>query len=337
MLLVTNSHLEHFYPLPWLAADGLIGNSLFFLLAGYGLALSERQNARPFGAWLWRRIDRIYPALVPVVLVFGLLIESAWRQWSVGDYLRNFGWPTRYTFVQLVIPFYLVFFPIVRAKRRGVYAAAIAALTLVYVAGFLFDVRHMTRGEPLHLGTRSIWVHAPAYLQVMLLGGWLAASARREAPCGVAHPIALAVLWLGYVGAKLAMVRGIDARAYPVLHLLTFVICLGTFGLLTRGAVVRRVQSIQPLWVAATFLGGLTLEIYLVHTYTAEYRWLWRLPFPANITLFWLVTLPLAVIVARVAARLQNLWGERPHRVERGASGKRPIDDVGPPIGAGGA
>ena len=43
-LLVANSHLEHFYPFAWLAGDGLVGNSFFFLLAGFGLEQSARRG-----------------------------------------------------------------------------------------------------------------------------------------------------------------------------------------------------------------------------------------------------------------------------------------------------
>jgi peptidoglycan/LPS O-acetylase OafA/YrhL len=39
-VFVVNSHLEAFYPNPVLAGDGLIGYSLFFFVAGLGLALS---------------------------------------------------------------------------------------------------------------------------------------------------------------------------------------------------------------------------------------------------------------------------------------------------------
>ena len=33
-VLIANSHLERFYPHPWVAGDGLLGNALFFFTAG---------------------------------------------------------------------------------------------------------------------------------------------------------------------------------------------------------------------------------------------------------------------------------------------------------------
>src|SRR4051794_35650129 len=66
-LLVANSHLEAYYSPAWLAGDGLLGNSLFFLLAGYGLAMSHAENQRSFSVWFLRRMARMYPALWLVV------------------------------------------------------------------------------------------------------------------------------------------------------------------------------------------------------------------------------------------------------------------------------
>lgn len=78
-LLIANSHLEAFYPRPWMAADGLPGNSLFFLLSGYGLMRSAKRQDRSFGEYYSRRILRIYPALLLVVLVFQVASGMAWK------------------------------------------------------------------------------------------------------------------------------------------------------------------------------------------------------------------------------------------------------------------
>src|SRR5262245_5871015 len=57
MLLIANSHLEALYPRPWLAGDGLLGNSLFYVLSGFGLAASaEARGLAGFGPWFARRL-----------------------------------------------------------------------------------------------------------------------------------------------------------------------------------------------------------------------------------------------------------------------------------------
>src|SRR5690242_5605616 len=102
-LLVANSHLELFYPRAWLAGDGLIGNSLFFFLAGYGLARSESTRSRGFVSWMCRRTIRILPSLLIVMGVFAVLIDREWRSWhGVLAWVSECLWPTRFTFVQMV-------------------------------------------------------------------------------------------------------------------------------------------------------------------------------------------------------------------------------------------
>src|SRR5262245_25129461 len=97
IILIANSHLEDLYPARWLAADGLIGNSLFFLLSGFGLALSPRTNKGPFLAWYRRRLGRIYPALWLTVLTALLLFRGAGRDWSLSVIVRDLVWPTPYS------------------------------------------------------------------------------------------------------------------------------------------------------------------------------------------------------------------------------------------------
>ena len=69
-VLIVNSHLEQFWPQSFLAVDGLLGNSLFYLMSGFGIGsslLSRSQRCIPF---LARRLVRIYPAVIIAVLLF---------------------------------------------------------------------------------------------------------------------------------------------------------------------------------------------------------------------------------------------------------------------------
>ena len=61
--LIVNSHLDAYYPTPMLATGGMLGNSLFFMLSAFGLAISWRSHPRPFSEWYGRRIRRILPPI----------------------------------------------------------------------------------------------------------------------------------------------------------------------------------------------------------------------------------------------------------------------------------
>src|SRR3712207_1035933 len=72
IILITNSHLDHLYPWPYLGTGGALGNALFFMLSGYGLALSFDKSAMkpPFLQWARRRISRIYPSVWITLVLF---------------------------------------------------------------------------------------------------------------------------------------------------------------------------------------------------------------------------------------------------------------------------
>jgi len=59
--LIINSHLDEYYPIPYVATGGAIGNSLFFFVSSFGLLLSEMKNPRGFLDWYSKRVKRIYP------------------------------------------------------------------------------------------------------------------------------------------------------------------------------------------------------------------------------------------------------------------------------------
>src|SRR2546423_3041651 len=59
-----------FFISKWLGDIGNIGVDLFFVLSGYliyGLLLRRRQQ---FSTFIWRRIQRIYPAFLAVLLIY---------------------------------------------------------------------------------------------------------------------------------------------------------------------------------------------------------------------------------------------------------------------------
>lgn len=77
MILIINSHLDHFYPIPHIGTGGAIGNSIFFFLSAYGIYLSQQEKNKPFSEWFEGRIARIYPSMW-IVLIFLRRYCSIW-------------------------------------------------------------------------------------------------------------------------------------------------------------------------------------------------------------------------------------------------------------------
>jgi peptidoglycan/LPS O-acetylase OafA/YrhL len=292
IILIANSHLEDLYPTRWLAADGLIGNSLFFLLSGFGLALSPRTNKGPFLAWYRRRLGRIYPGLWLTVLTALVLSRGAGRDWSLSDIVRDLIWPTPYGFIAHIVVFYPAFYFLKAIGSPRVERGALLGLTGIYlvVAWFHYDIHILS------------WIF---YFQVMLFGGLLAGRVHELGRDSRRDFSVLAGTMMLYVLLKLAMVTGrIQSHVGP-LHLLTLPILWSLLGLCatSRWQALARHSRVRP---ALGLVAGLTLEIYLVHGFVHTYPRVAMLPFPANLAAFWAVTLPLAWVLLAASDRL--LW-----------------------------
>ena len=292
IVLIANSHLEELYPFRPLAADGLIGNSMFFLLSGLGLALSPRTSEGRFVAWYRRRLGRIYPGLWIAVLLGTAGWEGGWHGRGIGQVLHDLFWPTPYGFVAQIVVFYPFFYLLKTARNRKWEWGILVGLGLAYlgVATFRYDLHALS------------WIY---YFQMMILGSLLAV----RLPEMGRHPrrdlgIVVVTLLL-YVGLKLAMVSGRIPMHVGPLHAMTAVILIGLLGLNASS----RPQSIaldprltRPLGLFAS----LTLEIYLVHGFVYEAPQVARLAFPLNLAVFWAATLPLAWALGRSAEALRG-------------------------------
>lgn len=103
--LITNTHFNNVWPSESLAVGGLLGDVLFFMISGYCLVDSKSNN---FFNWYIKRILRIYPAIILMILInlaIGYFSMSGKSVFSV------FVYPTPYVFVGaimvLYVPFYL--------------------------------------------------------------------------------------------------------------------------------------------------------------------------------------------------------------------------------------
>jgi peptidoglycan/LPS O-acetylase OafA/YrhL len=91
---------SHCYPLvgadrpdPYAAAIGIdtlggVGVTIFFTLSGYLVAESFSRSTNVFD-FIWRRLRRIYPALVACVLVCALLLGPLVTRLSFGEYFSS--------------------------------------------------------------------------------------------------------------------------------------------------------------------------------------------------------------------------------------------------------
>jgi len=308
-ILIVNSHLEAFYPRAWMAGDGLIGGTLFYVISGFSLAISDSSRPRPFLSWYWRRIWRILPSLLIAGVIYTIL-RGEWRTWRPIDYVTTLIWPTPYTFIQDIIPFYAIFYWIMRVQNPRIFPALLALMLVPYACVYAVYLRLGPDVPLLYLSPRA-WLAQIFCFMGMLLGGWLARRVNLVRTNTPTDALIAVALFLVYLAAKFVV---------SVFHRFTqfyFVEAVASFALFYYLFKLAWSPKVDQTWrrnritaPAVSFLGRLTLEIYLVH-YMFTLPIIAAIQFPLNIIVLWAGTLPCAGALGLIADRVRSLVGQR--------------------------
>jgi peptidoglycan/LPS O-acetylase OafA/YrhL len=302
ILLITNSHLDNMYPIHHLGTGGAIGNSLFFMLSGYGLALSYKNKERPFLQWYWRRITRIYPSLIVVVTIFIVWLEGTWRYWTWRDYIAGFVWPTHAWFIAAIMIFYMIFFIIMKLKRPLAFTIGIFILFIPY---FHYYFRYVDFSTYTIEGPGYFkWIF---YLQIMLFGGYLAYQNISHQSKGYVYMISLIIALTAYYTSGILITLGYFGRYQFIVHILTFPIVFFITKLSYSHFVNQKILKSRTLNFVICLMAGTTLEIYLLHGFVYSSKMVNSLIFPVNIFVFWLIVLLFAKTLETVSGYLRNV------------------------------
>ncbi len=309
IFLITNSHLDKLYPYPQLGTGGALGNSLFFVLSGYGLALSWKSSNRSFSEWYSRRIERIYPSLILFVLIAELLLEGGWQRWVITDYIEQFIWPTPAWFISAIMIFYTFCFIILKYGERSWYVWGIMLLCIPYTYLYLtyVDLSYYSIEQ-----TDFKWIF---YLQTMLFGGYLAGKSDDLPKGRFRHLMLLIGVTLCYGFLGLLFVRGHYDQFQFIMHLLMFPLIYLLVILCNSPFVVHRIMNIRLVEPVIALLAGLTLEIYLLQGRIYSHHMIESMAFPFNIISFWVAVVGLAYCLMKMSGALKRGWSLVLHRV----------------------
>ncbi len=298
-LLIANSHLEGLYPRSWMAADGLLGNSIFFLLAGYGVAISQTKRPYGLGSFYRRRVVRIYPTLF-VVMVIGWILNLAHRPESLGEGFKQLVWPTHYKFVAQIMIFYPFAWLLARFDLKAVKAALGASLL-----GWIVCVTHASLeaaqiGEKVSLGSLPATIWWSFFFCVFLMGVVLGKRDAVEGDLPCKKPLLLTAIaggcFVAYVGLKFLYSRGQLSSLPPTLAC-SFLQILGLV-IVTAFVLLRhQIQALLDqvgLLKAGVWLGKSSLQVYLSHMWFAHAIEGMALPWPIKVLFFFVM----AIVVA---------------------------------------
>lgn len=265
-VLITLSHLDAFVPDPRIATGGAIGNSLFFFLSGYGLALSLNaagtDTSQPsLLAYLGKRLSRLYPAVF--IVACAMLVTHQIGIASLTDLVAVFVWPTPFWFISAVVVFYLPIFYLARLQPAGI-AMALAALVVPYVFFYSqLDLSQFVVEGPDYFK----WIN---YFGITLMG-CLVARLKLTPTFSLFTVAALLMSLLLFLATKLTLFRYDMGHLQFLFHVWLYPIVFFSFHILSSEAVLKPLRA-TPLFPAIALLAGLTLEIYL--TQTAWIHWL---------------------------------------------------------------
>ena len=265
-VLITLSHLDAFVPDPRIATGGAIGNSLFFFLSGYGLALSLNAAGTDASqpsllAYLGKRLSRLYPAVF--IVACAMLVTQQIGIASLTDLVAVFVWPTPFWFISAVVVFYVPVFYLARLQPAGI-AMALAALVVPYVFFYSqLDLSQFVVEGPDYFK----WIN---YFGITLMG-CLVARLKLTPAFSLFTVAALLVSLLLFLATKLTLFRYDMGHLQFLFHVWLYPIVFFSFHILSSEAVLKPLRA-TPLFPAIALLAGLTLEIYL--TQTAWIHWL---------------------------------------------------------------
>lgn len=297
-LLISNSHLEGFYPRSWMAADGLLGNSIFFLLAGFGVTIS--QSRRPYGLLRFysRRILRIYPSLIFVMLV-GWALALTPPVNSTLEVIQHLIWPTSYGFIMLVMLLYPAGWAMARASERAGGWIAMGCL-FAWLGTIALAARGIPPGETILMGNLPKYMWHAFYALVFISGGYFGLCRSNTKNTVTPWLITVGLVGILYVALKFAYYKtgGFESVSVAVvaggLQGLVLLMVIGLLNLIpTINATLGAIGLERPL----AWLGRSSLQVYLSHMWFGRRLAHWDMAWPVKVCVFFLLALATAVLI----------------------------------------
>lgn len=232
---------------------GHYGVQLFIFLSAYGLTLSFEKKVPGYGAFVWARLVRLYPAFVLAIVAWVFwksrgapleLLGENWRAvlWKLslasnlvrGEQLSLVG---PWWFLPFIFQFYLVFPVLVRLRTRGLVVVSVAALAITIVLNETVLPGGFSYATPLG--------HLPEFC----VGIWWAR-----------NPSARVPVWLA-VGALGVFAAGNWwAAAWYLSHLSVLVLVLAGVP-----AVLGFCERFGPVEQGLEAVGEISMELFLVN------------------------------------------------------------------------
>jgi len=302
MILIFNSHLDHYYPIPYIGTGGALGNSIFFCLSAFGIYLSQQKNRKPFSEWFKGRISRIYPSVwivllflaMPIMLMLGQM-NDAYILTFIGKFFNPPHW-----FIRALLVYYLLSFFLLGVEQRT------KLFSIFALSGVIYFVLYFTCVDLSKWTVEDTSIKLIHYFMIFLFGICLASKNESIAYTGVHNYFVLIFLVTVVYGHKFLMTKGLypefqfiqQAAMYPiVLYLLK----------ISRSPFVSSVlMKSKIISSPVKFISNHTLELYIIQETLAGPVLQLNFSFPWNAITFILLTCILSALVNRLASTIRT-------------------------------
>ena len=302
MILIVNSHLDSYYPIPYIGTGGAIGNSIFFFLSAFGIYLSQQNKAKPFKDWFAGRISRIYPSLwivlfclvMPIMIGIGKLHGV-----DIFPFMGYFFNPP-FWFLQLLLVYYLLSFHLLKQtqmKRAVIIFLTLSVIYIVYYFTCLDLSKWSLEKLPLDL------IH---YFMIFLFGIFIASKNKDIVYSGYNNYLILIFFVILIYAHKFLMLKGLYSELQIIQQAAMYPIVYYLLKISRSPFVVDTIMQSQIIGPIMVFIAKHTLEIYMIHQTISPPVKNLQMNFPFNVFLFLTLTLILSAIVKALAYRGSN-------------------------------
>ncbi len=300
MLLIINTHLASLHPISALSFGGRVGNSIFYLVSGYGLALSYRREPLTAGRWLRKRLVKL---VLPLVIILVIINMGNWRSFSAAM-LAHLVWhsPRQLnSFMPVLLLLYALFLPLM--KLRASHFKALLGGVAVAILGLYFYQARSFDSTPINLLMRDYYFLSNAvlcFMSGMLLAGKSADFGKW--PLARLRPWLIALFILRQISHRIIFMHHPSALMISYYANIISVVAL----FLVLESYEFRLPGVSGSVAAA--LSSSSLAVYLVHSKIIRLMDVLSVAWPCSVIIVFLysfmVAYPLMLVAAFPASRL---------------------------------
>ncbi|SFF58749.1 Acyltransferase family protein [Halobacillus alkaliphilus] len=295
-ILITNAHYSGVYPTDLIANGGLLGDVLFFAVAGFVLVNLKYS----FSKWYWKRLIRVYPTIWIITLIYIGLGFYKFDGWSISEY---FLFPTYYHFIASIVLLYVPYYLVINNKKlKNNIPLVMLVIFLIQIVIYVFFYDKSF----YHIDTVREPMVRFLFFQSMLLGAYFRIKKSKYMNYNYyINWLLLLVLISLYFVSKLAFVHFEYMSPYQISNQIVLFFVL--YYLFRCFSGIDSSLEMLPLKIknSINFLAKITLEIYLVQ-YVIIPR-LDHIVFPLNWVLITAIIIIAAYLLHIIGSKVSNI------------------------------